>query len=179
MTIRIGTPTTPRGITLGSTITTTFKIAGLAAVAYGAATGLGIFAELANYKEVATTVCDLMAPALKLTNAVYGALGNAAGLGEAIHASPPVDPILQLAGSGIMATVIGGVLSMVGTKLTRQVEQKEADRAERTAQPGAHAALATLSSIKSRWTSGVSRSAQHDDLQAPTDADQPLSPKAS
>ncbi len=176
MTIRIGSPSAPRGITLGSAISTTLKLAGIAAVAYGGASALGIFAELANHKDAAAAVCHLLAPAVKMTNAVYGGLANAAGLGQAVNQSPPVDQLVQLAGSGVMATVIGGVLSMVGAKLARVVEQSRSNLQELSpAQPTASAAVSKLASLKGRWLSNGAGARQTDTESAP--AEVPSSPQ--
>jgi hypothetical protein len=170
MTIRIGSPSTPRGITLGSAISTTLKLAGIAAVAYGGASALGIFAELANHKDAAAAVCHMMTPAVKMTNAVYGGLANAAGLGQAVKQSPPVDQLVQLAGSGVMATVIGGVLSMVGAKLSRAVEQSRAN-VQQTPAPrfAGHTAVSKLAALKGRWASNGASSLEADTESAPAE----------
>lgn len=170
MTIRIGSPSTPRGITLGSAISTTLKLAGIAAVAYGGASALGIFAELANHKDAAAAVCQLMAPAVKMTNAVYGGLANVVGLGQAVNQSPPVDQLVQVAGSGFMATVVGGVLSMVGAKLSRAVEQSRAN-VQQTSAPrfAGHTAVSKLAGLKSRWASNGAGSLETDTESAPAE----------
>jgi hypothetical protein len=161
MTIRIGSPSTPRGISLGSTVATTLKIAGIAAVAYGGACTLGIFAELANFKEVANSVCHLLEPAVNLTSSVYAGLARAT-LGEAVSQSPSVDMIVKVAASALMVVPGGAVLAGIGTKLARKVEvardmlnHGNAPGNTHNAQPGSTGAIARLKDFKSALLSGA------------------------
>ncbi|MBY0242139.1 MAG: hypothetical protein K2X55_22790 [Burkholderiaceae bacterium] len=164
MTIRIGVPTTLRGITLGSTISTTLKVAGFATAAYGGAIALGIFAEIVNYKDSADAICQLIAPAVKMTNTIYGPLASAVGLGQSLSQSPTddqvvLDQLVQVGGSAVMTAVIGGVLNLVGNIRDRAVDRavERLKAAPSAVKPIAHNALSNLAGLKSRWVSGGGR----------------------
>lgn len=172
MTIRIGTPTMPRAVTLGSGLASTLKVAGIATMALGCASMLGLVADMANYKEVAQAIYHMVDPVVNLTNSVYAGIGHVAGFDQAMSPEAIADTGLKVGASSVMMGFAGGVIALVQTKLSRAVEDARAEVLYKNDPPSGASALAKLRGFKNALV-GVGTAPSRQTSHEPQEQEQP------